>query len=145
MNFEMIDNRGRVVSALRKQRVVILVVAAIAAVLVAGCGGGGRQPAQQPTKEQPAAGVQTVQVKLSEFRIEPAALEARAGTVIFEVMNDGTVEHDFRIQELSKGTPLVQPGKTARLEVELPRGTYTLTCEVAGHKEAGMQMQLVVK
>lgn len=125
---------------------VILVVAAIAAVLVAGCGGGAQQPAQPPVA-QPAAPTegQEIEVTMGEFKFDMSAREVKAGKVVFEVKNTGTVEHSFIIEELSKGTAQLKPGEEAKLEVELKPGTYTVICDVAGHKEAGMQTQLVVK
>lgn len=125
---------------------VILVVTAIAAVLVAGCGGGAQQPAQQPVA-QPAAPTegQEIEVTMGEFRFDMSAREVKAGKVVFEVKNTGTVEHSFIIEQLGKGTAQLKPEEEAKLEVELTPGTYTVICDVAGHKEAGMQMQVVVK
>ena len=68
-----------------------------------------------------------------------------AGAVTFEIENAGTVEHDFIIQGVDKGTEQLRPGQKATLTVDLKPGTYTVVCNVAGHKEAGMTMQLVVK
>lgn len=128
---------------------VVMVVAVVMAVIVAACGGGSQPAGQQPGPSTPAApgpaaGTQVV-VRLSEFKFELTPAEVPAGTVTFDVQNVGTVEHDFMIVELDRHSELVRPGQRTTLTVDLPPGTYTVICEVAGHKEAGMQLQLVVK
>jgi uncharacterized cupredoxin-like copper-binding protein len=39
----------------------------------------------------------------------------------------------------------IRAGQTVMVQADLKPGTYNVTCDVAGHKEAGMVMQLVVK
>jgi len=133
-----------------KQAMIAALV--IGAVFLGACGG--RQPAQQPAPppaaEQPAtpapsSGGRTVQVKMSEFKYEAQPRGVPAGAVTFEIENAGTVEHDFIIQGVDKGTEQLRPGQKATLTVDLKPGTYTVVCNVAGHKEAGMTMELVVK
>ncbi|MDR7466312.1 MAG: cupredoxin domain-containing protein [Armatimonadota bacterium] len=126
---------------------VILMV--MVALLAAACGG--KQPAQQPTPPAaqppaaPTAAGQTVTVKMSEFKYEMQPTEVSAGPVTFRIENVGTVEHDFLIEGLDKGTEALRPGQSTTLTVDLKPGTYTIFCKVAGHKEAGMHIQLVVK
>jgi uncharacterized cupredoxin-like copper-binding protein len=72
------------------------------------------------------AATKTVQVKGGEFffRLSTKSL-ARPGKVVFVFKNVGHVEHDFKINR--KRTPLLQPGKTARLVVTFKKkGKYTL-------------------
>ena len=127
--------------------VVILMV--IVALLAGACGG--KQPAQQPTAPTaqppaaPTAAGQTVTVKMSEFNYEIQPTEVSAGPVTFQIENVGTVEHDFLIEGLDKGTQALRPGQSTTLTVDLKPGTYTIFCNVAGHKEAGMHIQLVAK
>ena len=52
--------------------------------------------------------------------------------------NVGHVLHDFKIN--GKKTPLIQPGKTAKLVVTFKKnGKYRYLCTVPGHAEAGMK------
>lgn len=107
---------------------------------IAGCGG--RQagtPGSTPSSEQ------EILVKMGEFKYEPNALEVKAGKVKFKLENTGTVEHSFVIVGTGKGVAAVRPGVIEELEVELKPGTYKVDCDVAGHKEAGMTMTLIVK
>ena len=41
-------------------------------------------------------------------------------------------------------TPVIGPGKTAKLTVDLKSGTYDVYCSVPGHKQAGMDVKLKV-
>jgi len=130
---------------------VMLIALAIGALFLAACGGRpAQQPAQPPAAQQPAppapsAQGQKVKVDMSEFKyaVEPA--EVKAGKVTFELVNAGTVEHSFIIEGTDVKSEQIRAGQTVLVQTDLKPGTYTVVCDVAGHKEAGMTMQLVVK
>ena len=130
---------------------VMLIALAIGALFLAACGGRpAQQPTQPPVAEQPAAPApsaegQKVKVDMSEFKyaVEPA--EVKAGKVTFELVNAGTVEHSFIIEGTDVKSEQIRAGQTVLVQTDLKPGTYTVVCDVAGHKEAGMTMQLVVK
>jgi uncharacterized cupredoxin-like copper-binding protein len=88
---------------------------------------------------QAAATATTVQVKGGEFFFRLSAKSvANPGKVTFSFKNIGHVRHDFKIN--GKKTPLIQPGKTAKLLVSFKKkGTYPYLCTVPGHAEAGMK------
>ena len=91
------------------------------------------------------AATKTVRVKGGEFffRLSTKSL-ARPGKVVFVFKNIGHVEHDFKINR--KRTPLIQPGKTARLVVTFKKkGKYTYLCTVPGHAAAGMKGVFTVR
>lgn len=92
-----------------------------------------------------AAGAgQTIEVTLGELFIEPKQLEAQAGSVTFEVTNDGQAEHNFAI-EGHGATEMIPPGESVTLQVaSLQPGEYKVICEVAGHAGGGMTATLVV-
>lgn len=129
----------------------IVVVLTLAALAVAGCGGGeGRtsQPAQvpqAPAAQAPAAGGDAVVVKMSEFKFEMSAAEIPAGKVTFQVENVGTVEHSFIIEELGIKSEQIRPGQTVTITADVKPGTYKAHCDVAGHTEAGMTLELTVR
>ena len=88
----------------------------------------------------------TVNVGLIEYQIDmPASVPA--GTVTFNITNNGTMEHSFHIegngidQELE---PHLQPGESGTLTVDLAPGTYTVYCPVEDHRSRGMELQLTV-
>jgi uncharacterized cupredoxin-like copper-binding protein len=81
----------------------------------------------------------TVSVKAGEmyFKLSTKTL-AKPGKVTFVVTNAGHVVHDFKIG--GKATPLLQPGKTARLVITFKKkGNYPYLCTVPGHAAAGMK------
>lgn len=63
-----------------------------------------------------------------------------AGTVTFDIKNDGSVTHEFEIQGngVDKKTGAIDPGKSTTLTVDLTAGKYEVFCPIPGHKEAGM-------
>jgi nitrite reductase (NO-forming) len=132
-------------------RQVIMVGLVIGALLLAACGGG--QPAQQPPVQPPTAAPpdaptgdgQAVKVEMSEFKFTITPAEVSAGTVTFTLVNAGAVEHSFIINGTSMKSAVVRAGQTATVQADLAPGTYTAICDVAGHKEAGMTMEFVVK
>ena len=86
----------------------------------------------------------TIQVRGGEFFFRLSKKSAPRGTVVFVVKNVGHVIHDFKIA--GRKTPLLQPGKTARLVVRFAKkGRYPYLCTVPGHAAAGMQGVFTVR
>lgn len=91
----------------------------------------------------------SIQVGLSEFKFTPSSLQAKSGTVTFILNNTGTTAHDMVIADSSgkqvAKSELVQPGNQATFTVDnLAAGSYTVFCDVPGHRAAGMQGTLTV-
>lgn len=137
----------------RTVRLGALLAAVLAlALLAAACGGGGDEGdgggttgATGPTATTPAppAG-ETLSLTASEFKFDPATLTASADAdVTIEVVNAGTIEHDFTIDEANVKIA-VPATETGSATVSFPAGTYTFYCSVPGHKEAGMTGTLTV-
>jgi uncharacterized cupredoxin-like copper-binding protein len=109
-----------------------LAIAALAVVPLAGARGD-RQAAT------------TIQVKGGEFffRLSSKSI-AKPGKVTFAFKNVGHVAHDFQIS--GKKTPLIQPGRTARLVVTFKKkGKWVYKCTVPGHAAAGMKGTFTVR
>ena len=69
---------------------------------------------------------------------------SRPGKVTFVFKNIGHVLHDFSIR--GRKTPLIQPGKTAKLVVSFTKkGKYAYLCTVPGHAQAGMKGTFTVR
>ena len=122
--------------------------AMISAVEIFGTESEAKANAEAPA--QRAGPAVTVHVRESEFKIAAVpATVAKAGKVTFVVENAGKIQHDLALQgtgvSASTKTPLISPGKSAKLSVTLAAGTYTLYCSVPGHRAAGMVAKLVVK
>ncbi|HJR46506.1 MAG TPA: multicopper oxidase domain-containing protein [Actinomycetota bacterium] len=87
---------------------------------------------------------QTIEVTLGDLFIEPKQLDAAAGSVTFEVTNEGQTEHNFGIVGQA-ATEMIPPGQSTTLQIpSLEAGEYKVLCEVAGHAGGGMTATLVV-
>lgn len=87
-----------------------------------------------------------IAVTLGDFNISmPSSL--LAGTVAFEVTNNGDVEHNFKIEgqglEESFETNL-QPGESGMLEVNLEPGTYQVYSPAGDDVNQGMTLEVTV-
>ncbi|HSC50199.1 MAG TPA: cupredoxin domain-containing protein [Gaiellaceae bacterium] len=93
-----------------------------------------------------AAQAQKVAVSETEFKITFAQTPTSAGSYEFDVKNDGKIAHDFVVSGngVNAKTPLLDPGKSATLKVDLKPGTYDVYCSVPGHKQAGMDVKLTL-
>ena len=84
-----------------------------------------------------------VTVTATEFKFKLSKTSVSHGSVTFTLVNKGHVGHDFKIG--GKKTPVVQPGKSAKLTVTLKAGKAAYLCTVPGHSAAGMKGTLTVK
>lgn len=88
-----------------------------------------------------SADAKTIKVTEKEFKITVTGKPAK-GADKFMIKNTGTYPHALAIAGpgiKSKRTPLIQPGKSAVLNVTLKSGSYTLWCPVPGHAAKGMK------
>lgn len=139
---------------------VVLLAALVGAV---GCGGGGggvgeggggqkatpgaTTAAGETTAAAGQGVIKTIQIEELEYELKPAKVTLqKPGTYVFVAKNTGQVAHALEIegQGIEKETENIQPGQTARLKVDLKRGTYDLYCPVDGHKQRGMDGQIKV-
>jgi len=92
----------------------------------------------------PAPQTTTVTVSMFDMGFKLSTTVVRRGTVVFNVVNDGNVPHDFRIG--GKGTEYLDPGQKETLTVAVPKpGQLTFLCTVSGHAGAGMIGTFTVK
>lgn len=112
-------------------------------------------PAQQPAATKPAGGKPAagkaagmVKVQEKEYSVTlGGGSTLAAGKVSFEVANVGKIQHDLAVEGAGKAakTPLIDPGKTQALKVDLSPGNYKLYCTVPGHEQLGMKAEVTVK
>jgi phosphohistidine phosphatase SixA/plastocyanin len=97
-------------------------------------------PAAGPTTQR--EGAPSVNVRLTEWKIEPSQLTVPTGEIEFTVTNRGTMQHGFEIegQGLEKRIEPLNVGATSTLQLNLPPGTYELYCPVenGAHEKMGM-------
>ena len=88
------------------------------------------------------SGGEAVTVSLAEFSID-AATVATGGSL--EVVNGGSVAHNLVIEDTDLRTADLQAGESETLGVgSLADGSYTMFCDIPGHRDAGMEATLTV-
>jgi plastocyanin len=116
--------------------------------------GGKKAEAGGASKEAPAekgasgpGGTVKLAADPTNIAFDTTKLSSKPGKVTIDFTNPSALEHDVAIEENGKeiaGSELIAEGKTS-VSAELAPGTYTFYCTVPGHREAGMEGQLVVK
>ena len=99
------------------------------------------------TTEASTGGGSTVDVSETEFAIEPSDPTAKAGSVTFNVSNDGSTVHDLEVEGngVEEATDPIQAGSSAQLAVDLEPGEYKIYCTIADHEDQGMVGTLTVE
>lgn len=89
----------------------------------------------------------TVTVEARELRFEPPVIRVRTGQRLHvELINAGYVSHNLEIPSLGVGTEMISPGESARFTIRIEEpGQYRWICDIASHREAGMEGRLVVR
>jgi uncharacterized cupredoxin-like copper-binding protein len=103
--------------------------------------------AASTTTTSAKAATKSVSVSETEWKVTLPSTTVAAGKYAFVVKNDGHIPHDLTINGpgvSNQRTPLINPGKTATLSVELKSGSYDFYCSVPGHKQAGMDVKVTV-
>lgn len=96
-----------------------------------------------------ASGGETVKLGETEFSIDPKDTTVKAGSVTFDVSNDGSTVHNLEIEggglseEASTGD--IQPGASGQVTVDLKPGTYEMYCGIDGHRGLGMEGEITVQ
>ena len=108
---------------------------------VAACGGGGGNNGAPP------AG--SIKVTMTEFKFDPASIDAKAGTITFFLVNGGNTSHDMIIRDSGgnrvSGSELVSAGDSSVFTASnVAAGTYTYFCDQPGHEQSGMKGTLTV-
>jgi uncharacterized cupredoxin-like copper-binding protein len=140
-----------------------IVAVAVLGTIIVGCGSAGTSSA--PSAEAPPAGG-SIGVSLVEWSVVPATASAAAGTVTFDVSNDGTQVHEFVVVKTDTAadaltvvdnkidesvlTPVdeiedIAVGATPSLTVDLAAGHYVLLCNIETHYEQGMRADFDVE
>ena len=129
---------------MRHQKRAVIASAAALSLLFAGCGGSGKDSAE------PVSGPIDLVVKSldpgGKYAFDAKNYTAKAGKVNVELVNEGKENHNLLIQGVDKGKfkLTVTPGDTKSGAVQLAANTYTIYCDIAGHRDAGMEAKLVV-
>ncbi len=122
----------------------MLSAAAAVALLAGTASAAWHEPAGAAKTPQPAA-AGTTTVELAEWTLGFTELALDGGKTRLTVTNRGGATHALTIEGSAGGktirvnSPLLKPGQTATLEVDLPPGEYVAYCPVGGHRALGME------
>lgn len=143
----------------RRREVGALAAATVAALLFAGCGddgtedGAGEGPAlgggTSSTGADAGAGAHLT-VEAHDIEFDRDAYRAAAGRIDIDYTEEGELPHSLVIEEAGGGDVdgfklEVDGADTDSGTVDLLPGDYVLYCDVAGHREAGMEAELYVE
>jgi len=129
------------------RRFAMLGSAAVAvAIGLAGCGSGAAVSDRASSPAASAGGPGgDVSVVAQDIKLTAADYHATAGSVHISYRNEGSIEHTLKIDGVD-GFKLDVPAKgdVDQADVQLAPGTYTIYCDIPGHREAGMHATLTV-
>jgi plastocyanin len=126
------------------RRLLPLLVIVLAVLVPAGCGSDGDDETGGDTA---AVGGESVALTATEFAFDPADVSVdAAGKVTFTVSNDGQETHALEVEGngVEEETGSIAPGESGTLTVDLEPGEYEFYCPIDGHREQGMEGELVV-
>ena len=121
-----------------------IATAAALSLLLGACGGSGGDASQ------PTTGAIDLTVKSldpgGKYSFDLKDYTAKAGTVNVALVNEGKENHNLLVEGVDKKKfkLSVTPGQTNTGAVSLPAKTYTIYCDIAGHRSGGMEAKLVV-
>ncbi|HEX2381810.1 MAG TPA: sulfocyanin-like copper-binding protein [Acidimicrobiales bacterium] len=122
-------------------RILIRTAAAISliAVPLGACSGGS-------STSGPLTGADVTVHAKDTLRFDKSEYDAKAGSIKVGYVNDGSLTHSLLIDQHPEFQRLqvTSKGQSQIGEAELPPGTYEIYCDIPGHREAGMQANLVV-
>jgi nitrite reductase (NO-forming) len=83
-------------------------------------------------------------IELGDMYIKPATITVPNGAnVVLHITNAGVMPHDFKT-EGGAATPLISPGASSDLTVGPMTASNAAWCTIAGHRQAGMSLAIVV-
>ena len=121
-----------------------LVALAAGALALAGCGGDDGGSGGEPDDGTPA---DVVAHGNDALKFDKDSYTARAGTISIELVNDGSQPHTLLFDEDDvdfEKLGVSGKGDSDTGSVELTPGSYTIYCDITGHRSAGMEATLVV-
>ena len=127
------------------QKRAVLATAAALGLLLGACSSSSGGDSTQPT-----TGAIDLTVKAldpgGKYSVDAKEYTAKAGTVNVALVDDGKETHNLLVTSISKSKfkLSVTPGTTKAGAVTLAAGTYTLYCDIAGHRDGGMEAKLIV-
>jgi plastocyanin len=136
--------------AIRTGAVMVVIAGVIG---LAGCGDDETTASSTATTEETTASGggsgESVAISETEYALDPADPSVSAGTVTFDVSNDGEITHNLEVEGPNGEVELDQDlaaGDSGTLEVDLSEpGTYEMYCPIGDHRDQGMEGEITVE
>jgi plastocyanin len=86
-------------------------------------------------------GAETVTISETDFALDPSDAQVKAGSVTFDVVNDGQTVHNLEIEGngVEEVSDDIGPGESTQLTVDLGAGEYRMYCNIGNHADLGME------
>lgn len=118
---------------------------AAATLSLAACGGDSSSADAKPCSSDATSPGSSLSVTAIDYGFEPDALEAKAGDIAFSYEQGGVQPHTFVIEGCNDfKLSVAGSGSSDEGVVKLEAGTYTVYCDVPGHRAKGMEAELEV-
>lgn len=111
--------------------------------LLGGCAALGLGSSRAPGEPE----VVEVEVRDARIDVSPRKVAAGPGKVVLQLVNNGELEHDVRVEGPGLDEPsdtALAPGQHRRTELRVRGGTYRIYCPDADHAERGVDAKLIV-
>jgi uncharacterized cupredoxin-like copper-binding protein len=124
-----------------RRHLALLCAAVFAAIALGSCGGD--DDATNAAPDSPGDG--GIEVVARDIEFGEREYATNAGDVQLRYVNQGSIAHTLLIDDVDDfKLEVTGNGDEDQGSVELQPGTYTLFCDVPGHREAGMEATLEV-
>lgn len=128
------------------RRLLILAGASAAVMVLAVACGADDRPVTAPRSTEPSGGGVGVTITAKDISLSPESVRAVAGPVHITYRNEGAIEHTLVIEGVNGFKLHVRAkGDVDRGSVILRPGTYTVYCDIPGHRQGGMHAVLTVE
>lgn len=131
---------------MRRSRSTLAALAVGASLVLAGCGGGDDTEAAGDATAAADGAVTFVGTGSVAWESTDVEAVATDGTLEVTIVCEGAVPHNIIIEGVNGGESIAECAGddegTATVDIE--PGTYAFWCDIAGHREAGMEGELTV-
>jgi plastocyanin len=106
----------------------------------------GEQEEAAKKKEEATQNAPNLVVDAFDLGFREKELKTGPGKQRIQEINTGATAHTLVIEGVTSGRKLSVPGNGSKdtAEFDLPAGTFTYYCDIAGHRQAGMEGKLIV-
>jgi uncharacterized cupredoxin-like copper-binding protein len=129
------------------RRLLLLTAFSLVVVVPAGCGSDDNESSGDTSGGTTTAGEQSLDLSATEYAFDPSDVSVdAAGKVTFRISNDGKQTHALEVEGngIEEETEDIAPGESGTLTVDLKAGEYEFYCPIDGHRDQGMEGELIV-